>query len=93
MLDGQTTTLDTPKSLRIRLGLHQEELAERAPLSARTVTEIDAGRDVSLASIRRASRVLDVSPGTLVDAMERERWLRKSRSMFSARLHRKGGRK
>lgn len=90
MMESTGQQTDTPKSLRARLGLHQEELADRANVSARTMTEIDAGRDVRPSSIRRVSRVLGVTPGQLLDAMDRERVLRRSRSMFRARLHKRG---
>ena len=71
------SVLETPKSLRARYGLRQSDIAERAQVAMRTVSEIDAGHDVSVRSIRRVARVLDVSPGLLVDAMERERALRR----------------
>ena len=72
-----TAVIETPKSLRARHGLRQADLAEKAQVALRTVSEIDAGHDVSVRSIRRVARVLDVSPGLLVDAMERERALRR----------------
>lgn len=87
MVETETQPLDTPRSLRARLGLHQDEVADRAQVSARTVTEIDAGRPVRIDSVRRVARVLGVSPGSLVDAMEREVQIRKSLRAF--RLHRR----
>jgi transcriptional regulator with XRE-family HTH domain len=76
------TPLDTPRSLRVRLGLRQEDLAVRAHVTTRTLTNLDAGRSVRTTSIKRVAVVLGVTPGTLLDAMERERVIRKSRSFF-----------
>lgn len=93
MLEVAERPLDTPKSLRVQRGLTQEEAAQLAHITQRTLTEIDAGRDVRLSSIRRYAKSLGVTEGALVDAMARERALRNSRRMFSARLHKKGVRK
>lgn len=86
-------SLDTPRSLRAQFGLHQADVAEKAQVSARTITEIDAGRDVAVRSVRRVAHVLRCTPGHLLDAMERERVLRRTSTLRGrAAEFKKGGR-
>lgn len=65
--------LDTPKSLRARLGLSQADLAKRARVGLRTLCQVEAGREVRLGSVRAFAAVLGVTTADLVAAMERRR--------------------
>lgn len=81
---------ETPRSLRYSLGIRrQEDLARLAQVTSRTLTEIEAGRPARVSTIKRVAHALRVTPGTLLDAMERERVLTKSRAFF--RRHKIGG--
>jgi CheY-like chemotaxis protein/DNA-binding XRE family transcriptional regulator len=58
---------------RLRLGLSQESLAERADLHRTYVTDVERGaRNLSLESISRLARALDLSISSLFSAGERE---------------------
>src|SRR5690349_20856564 len=51
---------------RLRLGISQETLAERAELHRTYVTDVERGaRNLSLESISRLARALDISIGSL----------------------------
>jgi transcriptional regulator with XRE-family HTH domain len=57
-------------SLRHRrktLGLTIAELAEKSGLSTNWVSEVERGREPSLASVIALARALDMTPGELVD--------------------------
>jgi len=85
-----TPALDTPRSLRVRLGLDQVDLQALAHVSDRTIREIEHGRNVNVSSISAVSKPLGVTPGALLDALLRVKALRASRRMFRARLHKTG---
>lgn len=91
--NDSATVLDTPRSLRVRIGLRAADLAGRARVSPRTVCEIEQGRDVRLGSIRAVAAALGVEPAALVVSMERQAAMRKSAPLFRARAHKraKGG--
>ncbi|MGH9892357.1 MAG: helix-turn-helix domain-containing protein [bacterium] len=56
---------------RLRLGLTQEKLAERAQLHPTYVGAIERGeRNVSLHNIVRLSRALQTKPSALLDGLE-----------------------
>lgn len=76
MSNTPTESRATPRSLRAELGIDQSDLAERAGVGLRTVTELEAGRNVSVESIEKIARVLGVTPGALLDAKRREAALR-----------------
>lgn len=67
----------TPRSLRVRLGLTQDELAKKAGVSARTVSSLEEGLDVSLDTIRAVSKALGVEAQVLIEAIDAERARRK----------------
>lgn len=81
--------LDTPRSLRVRLGLTQEVLARRARIMVRTLSTLERGDAVGLSVVRRAAAVLGTSAGYLVDSMENERALRAARKAWPLRHARK----
>lgn len=73
----------TPKSLRARLGLSQEELAERASriagstVSVSTVKRLESGEDISLENVRWIAAALEVEVQALIEAIDAERARRK----------------
>ncbi|PIQ50196.1 MAG: DNA-binding protein [Cytophagales bacterium CG12_big_fil_rev_8_21_14_0_65_40_12] len=61
------------KELRKRKGLSQEELAEKASLSLRTIQRIESGETAPRGdTLKRLSKALDVSPDELLDWAEAE---------------------
>lgn len=53
---------------RKRLGLTQEEVAERSGVHPTEVSRIEAGkRDPRISTVRRLARALEVRPGELLD--------------------------
>ena len=63
----------TPRSLRVRLGLTQIELAARAKVADRTVRNLEDGLDVSLENLRAIAEALEVPAAVVLDALEAER--------------------
>ena len=68
----------TPKSLRARLALSQDGLAERCgdlghDVSVRTIQRLEDGGDVSLDSLRAIATGLGVEPQALIEAIDVER--------------------
>lgn len=63
----------TPKSLRVRLGLTQIELAARAKVADRTVRNLEDGLDISLDNLRAIAEALEVPAAVVLDALEAER--------------------
>lgn len=63
----------TPRSLRVRLGLTQIELAARAQVADRTVRNLEDGLDVSLENLRAIADALGVTAGVLLEALDAER--------------------
>ena len=63
----------TPRSLRVRLGLTQLELAARAKVADRTVRNLEDGLDISLANLRAIAETLGVSAAPLLEALDAER--------------------
>src|SRR5947207_14659639 len=56
------------RSLRFRLGISQEELAERADLHRTYIAGIERGaRNVTLKSMDKLAKALGVSPASLLD--------------------------
>ena len=74
--------LDTPRSLRVRLGLQQIDVADAAPMSVKTVCQIEAAGRVSVASVRKFAHVVRVTPGFVLDAMDRQRSLARRANLF-----------
>lgn len=62
---------ETPRSLRVRLGISQETLARRAGVAIRTLSQIENGRSVRLALVQRVASALDLETPQYVAAMER----------------------
>ena len=83
--------LDTPRSLRVRLGLRASDVAKRARVAARTVCEIEQGRDVRLESLRAVAAALEVGAAVLLLSMERQAAMKKSAPLFRPRAHKRGG--
>jgi transcriptional regulator with XRE-family HTH domain len=63
----------TPRSLRVRLGLTQIELAARAKVADRTVRNLEDGLDVSLENLRAIAEALEVPAAVVLEALEAER--------------------
>lgn len=56
------------RDARKRLGLTQEEVAERSGVHATEVSRIEAGkRDPRISTLRRLARAVEVSPGRLLE--------------------------
>lgn len=65
-IDVQKVFGNSVRSLRSRLGISQEELAERAGLHRTYVCDIERGaRNISLKSIQKLAHALEVSAATL----------------------------
>lgn len=58
------------KEARIRAGLTQQTLAERAGLALRTLTRIENGEDIKLSTLSAIARVLGVPRAELLDGDE-----------------------
>jgi transcriptional regulator with XRE-family HTH domain len=59
------------RAFRIQLGISQEELAWRADLHRTYICDVERGaRNVSLRSIYKLARALDISVGTLFSPSE-----------------------
>lgn len=85
---------DTPKSLRVRMGLTQEDVARMARMAVRTVGAAESGGRISLDTAERIAHVVHVSPGFYVDARENERRLNRVANLKSrASEFKKGGRR
>lgn len=69
----------TPASLRARLGLSQEQVADRASeiagskVSTSTVRRLERGRSVGLDHLRAIAAALEVTVEVLIAAMDVER--------------------
>ncbi|WP_239331523.1 helix-turn-helix domain-containing protein [Frankia sp. CiP3] len=60
------------RSARLVLGLSQEDLADRAGLHRTYVGSAERGlRNVSLQNIIRLAKALEVTPGQLLDGLEK----------------------
>lgn len=70
-MEDAFATLDTPRSIRVRLGLTQAQLARRARLSQPVVSRIENGGNAMLEKIRACARACDQSTALYVAAMER----------------------
>jgi len=56
------------RDARLRLGLTQEQVAERSGVHATEVSRIEAGkRDPQVSTLRRLAAALKVSPGSLLE--------------------------
>jgi len=56
------------REARERLGLTQEEVAQRSGVHATEVSRIEAGkRDPQISTLRRLAKAVDVKPGQLLD--------------------------
>lgn len=56
------------RAARKRLGLTQEQVAERSGVHVTEVSRIEAGkRDLKLSTLRRLARAVEVPPGRLLD--------------------------
>lgn len=56
------------KAARTRLGLTQEQVAERSGVHATEVSRIEAGkRDPQVSTLVRLAKALDVAPGELLE--------------------------
>jgi transcriptional regulator with XRE-family HTH domain len=75
------TTSHTPKSLRVRLDLTQQQVADRATelakksdpeasVSVQTVARLEDGKDVSLDSLRWLAPALEVTREALLTAID-----------------------
>jgi transcriptional regulator with XRE-family HTH domain len=84
-------SLDTPRSLRVRLGLRASDIAKRARVASRTVCEIEQGRDVRLESLRAVAAALEVDAAVLLHSMERQAAMKKSAPLFRPRTHKRAG--
>jgi len=69
----QTDLRHTPRSLRVRLGLTQLELAARAGVADRTVRNLEDGLDITLENLRAIAGTLEVSAAVLLEALDAER--------------------
>ena len=67
-MPGNTRPLDADRlrQLRWRCGFTQEELAERAELTKRTIERAEAGNPVRASNLRRIAAALEVEPHTLL---------------------------
>ncbi|MCS3399944.1 helix-turn-helix domain-containing protein [Burkholderia thailandensis] len=65
---------ETLRSVRLGVGMSQEELAHRAALDRTYVSSCERGRrNVSLETIVRLADALDVPPSALLSGLERSR--------------------
>lgn len=56
------------REARLRLGLTQEEVADRSGLQAGEVSRIEAGkRDPKVSTVERLAKAVEVPPGRLLD--------------------------
>ena len=56
------------REARERLGLTQEQVAQRSGVHATEVSRIEAGkRDPQVSTVRRLAKAVDVKPGELFD--------------------------
>lgn len=56
------------REARERLGLTQEEVAQRSGVHATEVSRMEAGkRDPKISTLRRLAKAVEVKPGQLVD--------------------------
>jgi transcriptional regulator with XRE-family HTH domain len=56
------------KAARKRLGLTQEQVAERSGVHATEISRIEAGkRDPQVSTLRRLAKAVEVPPGQLLD--------------------------
>jgi transcriptional regulator with XRE-family HTH domain len=56
------------REARIRLGLTQEQVAQRSGVHATEVSRIEAGkRDPQVSTLRRLAEAVQVKPGELLD--------------------------
>lgn len=56
------------REARERLGLTQEQVAQRSGVHATEVSRIEAGkRDPQVSTVRRLAKAVDVKPGQLLD--------------------------
>jgi transcriptional regulator with XRE-family HTH domain len=69
-MESTTDLRHTPRSLRARLGLTQGEVAKRAGVSLRTITNIEAGADLGLANLRAIAGALEIPIEVLVGAID-----------------------
>lgn len=69
---GPARTLgERVRAQRLRLGLSQERLGERAGMSGRNIGDIERGvRNVTLYNLVRIAKALEVDPGLLVTGIE-----------------------
>ena len=67
------STPHTPASLRTVLGKSQQEIADAAGVSVRTIRNLEEGDDVSLDSLRGIAPVLEVSFDALIAAIDTAR--------------------
>lgn len=68
------STPHTPRSLRTRLGITQEQLAKLAGVSVQSVAAAEAGSDgLRLATLEALAHALDVEPAELVEAITERR--------------------
>ncbi len=67
--DCQVTTLGTNlREARRRLGLTQEQVAERSGVHSTEVSRIEGGkRDPKVSTLERLARAVEVKPGQLLD--------------------------
>ncbi len=67
-IDLQFRFGSTVRERRLRLGISQEELGSRAGLHRTYITDIERGaRNISLKSVARLSKALEVSMGSLFE--------------------------
>lgn len=67
--DGRMASLGTNlREAREKLGLTQEQVAERSGVHATEVSRIEAGkRDPQVSTLRRLAEAVEVKPGRLLD--------------------------
>jgi len=67
--DGGVADLGTNlREARERLGLTQEEVAQRSGVHATEVSRIEAGkRDPQVSTVRRLAKAVEVKPGKLLE--------------------------
>lgn len=56
------------RAARVKLGLTQEQVAERSGVHATEVSRIEAGkRDPQISTLRRLAKAVEVKPGQLLE--------------------------
>jgi transcriptional regulator with XRE-family HTH domain len=56
------------RAARVKLGLTQEQVAERSGVHATEVSRIEAGkRDPQISTLRRLAKAVEVRPGQLLE--------------------------